>query len=47
MNKVENTPLAKRNKEEQLWAALQLRRDARLDKMKELEHRGTILWLNG
>ena len=34
INEVESTPLAKRNKEEQLWAALRLRRDARLDKMK-------------
>ena len=34
INEVESTPLAKRNKEEQLWAALRLRRDARLDKAK-------------
>ena len=40
MNEIENTPLEKRNKEEQLWAALRLRRDARLDKAKELEQKG-------
>ena len=34
INEVESTPLAKRNKEEQLWAELRLRRDARLDKAK-------------
>ena len=34
MNKVENTPLEKRNKEEQIRKALQLKRDARLEKMK-------------
>ena len=34
INVVESTPLAKRNKEEQLWAALRLRRDGRLYKMK-------------
>ena len=39
MNKVENTPLEKRNKEEQIRVALRLTRDARLDKMKELEQR--------
>ena len=36
INEVESTPLAKRNKEEQLWAALRLRRDARLDKAKRI-----------
>ena len=46
INEVESTPLAERNKEEQLWAALRLRRDARLDKMKELEQRDTLR-LNG
>ena len=34
INEVESTPLVQRNKEEQLWAALRLRRDARLDKAK-------------
>ena len=34
MNEVENTPLGKRNKEEQIWTALQLKSDTRLDKMK-------------
>ena len=34
MNEVENTPLEKRNKEEQIWAALQLKSDMKLDKMK-------------
>ena len=47
MNEVENTPLEKRNKEEQLWAALRLKRYERLDKMKELEQRGTTLQLKG
>ena len=39
MNKVENTPLEKRNKEEQIRTALRLERYARLDKMKELAQR--------
>ena len=34
INEVESTPLAKRKKEEQLWAALRLRRDARIEKAK-------------
>ena len=34
MNKVENTPLEKRNKEEQIQTTLRLKRDLRLDKMK-------------
>ena len=34
MNEVENTPLEKRNKEEQISAALQLKSDMKLDKMK-------------
>ena len=34
MNKVESTPLGKRNKEEQIRTALRLKRDARLDEMK-------------
>ena len=34
INKVENTPSEKRNKEEQIQIALQFKRDARLDKMK-------------
>ena len=40
MNEVESTPLGKRNKEEQIWAALRLRRDARLFiRWKELERK--------
>ena len=46
-NKVENTSFEKRDKEEQLWAALRLKSGTRLDKMKELEQRGTTLRLNG
>ena len=34
INEVESTPLAKRNKEEQLRSALRLKSDTRLDKMK-------------
>ena len=34
MNKIENTPIERRNKEEQIRIALRLERDARLDKMK-------------
>ena len=34
MNEVENTPLAKRNKKEQIEIALRLKRDARLDTAK-------------
>ena len=34
INEVESTPLGKRNKEEPLWEALRLRRDARLDNAK-------------
>ena len=37
MNEVEITPLEKRNKEEQIWAAFQLKSDMKLDKMRELE----------
>ena len=33
-NKVESTPLGKRNKEEQIRAALRLKSDMKLDKMK-------------
>ena len=47
MNKVENTPLEKRDKEEQLWAALRLRRDARLNKMKRTRRDDTTLRLDG
>ena len=47
ISEVENTPLEKMNKEEQLWAALRLKSGTRLDKMKELEQRGTTLLLNG
>ena len=47
-NKVESTPLRKRNKEEQIQTALLLRRDARLDKMKELEQRAhtPVKWIS-
>ena len=44
-NKVESTPVGKRNKELQIRTALRLKRDERLDKMKELEQRGTTLRL--
>ena len=43
MNEVENTPLEKRDKEEQLWAALRLKRDARLYKMKRTRREDTAL----
>ena len=33
-NKVESTPLGKRNKEEQIRTALRLKSDTRLDRMK-------------
>ena len=48
MNKVENTPLEKRDKEEQLQTALWLERYARLDKMKELEQRAhtPVKWVS-
>ena len=36
MNEVENTPLEKRNKEEQFLIALRLKRDTRLDRMKRI-----------
>jgi len=39
MNKVESGPLRKRNRKEPIRAALRLKRDERLDKMKELEQR--------
>ena len=45
INEVESTPLAKRNKEEQLWAALRLRRDARLYKIKRTRREDTTLRL--
>ena len=47
-NKVENTPLEKRDKEEQLQTALRLERYARLDKMKELEQRAhtPVKWIS-
>ena len=38
-NKVANTPVGKSNKEEQIRTALQLKRDMKLDKMRELEQR--------
>ena len=46
-NEVENTPLVKRNKEEQLCAALRLRRGARLEKMKRTRRDDTTLRLEG
>ena len=45
INEVEDTPLAKRNKEEQLWAAQPLRRDARLYKIKRTRREDTTLRL--
>ena len=47
MNEVESTPLGKRNKEEQIWAALRLKSDMKLDKMKRTWAEGTTLRLNG
>ena len=38
--KVENTPVGKSNKEEQIRETLRLKRDASLDKAKELEQKG-------
>jgi len=46
MIEVENAPLEKRNKEEQIRTALRLKRDARLDKMKRTWVEDTILRLN-
>ena len=48
MNKVDNFPLEKRNKGEPIRAALRLKRDARLDKMKELEweHNTLVKWIS-
>ena len=34
MNAVENTPLGERDKKEQIWTALRLKSDMKLDKMK-------------
>ena len=45
MNKVENTLLEKRNKEEQIRAAQPLRRDARLYKIKRTRREDTTLRL--
>ena len=47
MNKVENTPLEKRNKEEQIRTALRLKRDKKLYKMKRTWAEDTTLRLNG
>ena len=47
MNEVESTPVGKRNKELQIRTALRMKRDERLDKMKELEQRDTTLRLKG
>ena len=48
MIEVENTPLGKWNKEEQIRAALRLKREAKLDKMKELEweHNTPVKWIS-
>ena len=47
INEVESTPVGKRNKELQIWTTLRMKRDERLDKMKDLEQRGTTLRLRG
>ena len=48
INEVESTPLAKRNKEEQLWQHSGRERDAQgMIKRKELEQKGTTLRLDG
>ena len=47
MNKVESTPLRKRNKEEQIRTALRLKSDTRLDKMNRTWAEGMTLRLNG
>ena len=47
INEVESTPVGKRNKELQIRIARRLKRDERLDKMKELEQKDTTLRLNG
>ena len=49
MNKVESTPLGKMNKEEQIRAALRLKRDARLDKAKRTwakGHNTPVKWIS-
>ena len=43
MNNVENTPLEKRNMEEQIQTTLRLKRDARLDRMKKTRAGNTTL----
>ena len=47
-NKVANTPLRKRNKKEPIRVVLRLKRDERLDKMKELEkgHDTPVGWIS-
>ena len=47
INIVENTPLEKRNKDEEIRAALRLKSDMKLDKMKRTWVEGTTLRLNG
>ena len=47
MNEVESTPLEKRNKEEQIRAALRLKRDARVDKAKRTWAEDTTLRIKG
>ena len=39
MDELEDTPLEKMNKEEQIWTALRLKSDMKLDNMKKLEQR--------
>ena len=45
LNEVESTLVGKRNKELQIRTSLRMKRDERLDKMEELEPRGTTLRL--
>ena len=47
INKVESTPVGKRNKELQIRTALRLKRDERLDKMKRTRRDDTTLRLDG
>ena len=47
MNEIENTPLEKRNKGEQIRTALRLKSDMKLNKMKRTRAEGTTLRLNG
>ena len=47
MNEVDNSPLEKGNKEEQIRTSLRLKRDAGLDQMKRTWAEDTTLLLNG